>query len=201
MKASTELEKESYGCCTSTSRSRSTSKRSARSPPARSSGGATPTHGAESRHLQVRPVDVEQGLQRTQLERALHSIDVGGTQLEFTDEQVLHARRHIRTHLQADGKGATPLPQELGLNGGNQVLGFTVGQVEVVVAGDAEVVLAHHLHAGEQALQVEGDHLLERDETARTWQRDKPRQQGRHLDPGEALLPAQGVAHHHSQVQ
>ena len=51
------------------------------------------------------------------------------------------------------------------------------------------------LHAGEQLVEVRGDHLLERDEPLAVGQHDEAGQQRRHLDPREAPLAGVGVAH------
>ena len=45
-----------------------------------------------------------------------------------------------------------------------QQVGGVVGDLQVGVAGDAEGVVVDDLHAGEERVEVVGDHLLERHE-------------------------------------
>ncbi len=74
--------------------------------------------------------------------------------------------------------------------------------LDVLVAGDAERVLLDDLHAGEQLVEVRGDDVLERDEPgALPSIGHEPRQQRRHLDPGEVLAAGRAVAHEHREVE
>ena len=57
------------------------------------------------------------------------------------------------------------------------------------------------LHIGKQRVEVGGDDLLERDESVAAGQHEEPREERRHLDPGEALVPRDGVADHDGQVE
>ena len=57
------------------------------------------------------------------------------------------------------------------------------------------------LHAREEAVEVRGDDLLERNEPLAVGEHEEARQEGRHLDACEALLAGHRVAHHHREVQ
>ena len=87
-----------------------------------------------------------------------------------------------------------------------QVLVAVLLDLEVGVAGDPERVALGHLHAGEQLRQVRGDQVLERQEVS-TRRRvlggdpDQARHVVGHLDPGEPLGTALGVAHGDRQVE
>ena len=69
-----------------------------------------------------------------------------------------------------------------------------VVELEVGVAGDAERVVGDDLHAGEQPVEVRGDHLLERHEPLAVGHHEEAGEQRRDLHPGEALLAGLGVA-------
>ena len=93
----------------------------------------------------------------------------------------------LRVDLEAHRDAELRALAEHVLHRGEEVLGV-VGELEVGVAGDAERVVLEHLHAGEQRVEVRGDHLLERDEARAAGHRDEAGEQRRHLDPREALL-------------
>ena len=95
----------------------------------------------------------------------------------------------------------TPAAPQLGLDGRQQILGIAVDLIEVAVAGHPERVVGDHLHAGEQRLQVQRDHVLQRHIALALDERDETREHRRDLDAGEALLVALGVADHDSEVQ
>ena len=95
---------------------------------------------------------------------------------------------------------AEPAAQQLLLQRGEQVLGVVLLDLEVLVAGDPEGVHAEHLHAGEQPLEVLGDDVLERHEPL-VADGHEPREDRRHLDPGEVLLAGLRVAHQHGEVE
>ena len=64
----------------------------------------------------------------------------------------VHAGAHLEPHDLAEAAAA-----QLVLDGAQQVVGL-VGDREVGVARDPEVVVAEDLHAGEQLVEVAGDH-------------------------------------------
>jgi hypothetical protein len=91
---------------------------------------------------------------------------------------------------------------ELVLHRLQQVVGL-VGDVEVGVAGDLEVPVVEHLGAGEERIQVRGDHVLERDERAVALadREEAPEQLLRHLHAGDDLVAAVGVAQQHREAE
>jgi len=96
---------------------------------------------------------------------------------------------------------AEPAPVELELDGCQQVLGIVLVHAGIGVAGDPEHVVLGDGHGREEAVQVGGDHLLDRDDPTGVGQHHEPRQQRRHLDPGDPLLVGGRVDHPHHQVQ
>ena len=93
------------------------------------------------------------------------------------------------------------LPAQLVLDRGQQVCGFLIDQVKVGIARHTEWVLADDLHPREQLTQVQGDHVLERNEPLTIGQGYEAGQERRHLDPGKAHVVPDGVADHHGEVQ
>ena len=94
-----------------------------------------------------------------------------------------------------------PAAAKLGLDGGQEIFGVAVHVVEVAVTRDAERVMVDDLHAGEQRLQVQRDHVLHRYVALAFGERNETRQHWRHLHASEALLVALRVAHDHREVE
>ena len=92
-------------------------------------------------------------------------------------------------------------PPQLGLDGGEQILGVAVDVVEIAVARDPERMVVDDLHAGEERLQVQRDHVLQRHIALSFDQRDQTRQHRRDFDPRESGLVALLVPHDHGEVQ
>ena len=124
-------------------------------------------------------------------------IDVAGIDAELAGEQLEDVRVHRLLDLEPDGRTEAPA-HELAFEGLQQVLGLVLVDVEVLVAGHPEGVVLQHLHAGKQLLEMGGDDVLERHEVFVAHVREA-RQQRRHLDPREVLLPRLRVAHHDRQ--
>ena len=80
-------------------------------------------------------------------------------------------------------------------------MGLFLLNLEVGIAGDPEGVMGDDLHAGEQRVEMGGDHLLERHEPLTVRHHHEPRQDRRDLDPGEPGHPGPRVAHEDSQVE
>ena len=84
-----------------------------------------------------------------------------------------------------------------------QQVGGVVGDLQVGVAGDAEGAVVHDLHAGEEHVEVVGDHLLERHErdslgALTGLDGDEAGEDlGGDLHAGEHGLVVDGVAHEH----
>ena len=166
-------------------------------------GAAEPRLGGRrpGLRLQVRPVEAGEHHEVVEPQQAVDGVDVAGRELELVDQQRQHRGRHSRLDLQAHPPRPPALAPELDLDRGQQVLGLAVHIVQVGVASDPENVVSRDLHAREERLQVVGDHLLEGHEARAVGQDHEAGQQGRHLDAGEALPPAQRIAHQHGQVQ
>ena len=118
-------------------------------------------------------------------ERPLHLVELGFAELELVEEEVEHPARHPLGDLQPHHGGEAALA-ELLLDHFQQVLGGLLVAVDVGVAGHPEGVGLDDLHAGEQAVEVVGDHLFERHEAERLRHLHPARQHVRRLDPGEA---------------
>ena len=99
--------------------------------------------------------------------------------------------------------------KQLALHRLQQVLGVVLFDLDVLVARDPERVVVHHLHAGEQVVQVRADDLLERHKAARLVGQGRgvgdlgglalgvdaqePGQRLGHLDAGKVLLAGVGI--------
>ena len=101
-----------------------------------------------------------QAHQVIEAEGALDSVEVFRLHAGALQQQIHHRIGHLVGHLQAHHLPAHAAFAQALLQGLHQVVGLQVAQFQVGVAGDTEEVVALHLHAGEQQLQVEGHHLL-----------------------------------------
>ena len=70
---------------------------------------------------------------------------------------------HVVGDLEPDRR-AEAAAQQLLLEGLDEVLGLVLLDLDVLVAGDAELVVLDDLHAREQLVEVVGDQVFERDE-------------------------------------
>ena len=93
-----------------------------------------------------------------------------------------------------------PAPAQLQLDRLEQVVGLLVLERQVGVAGDAERRRLLDHHAGEQRVQLGGDQLLDGHE-ARARRPREAREDGRHLDPGEAAIVGLGVGDHRGDAE
>ena len=118
-------------------------------------------------------------------ERPLDLVDLGLAELELLEEQLEHPARHPPRHLQPHHGGEPALAQLL-LDHLQEILGRLLVALHVGVAGHPEGVGLDDLHAGEQPVEVVGDHLLQRHEAQRLRHLHPARQDVRRLDPGEA---------------
>ena len=142
--------------------------------------------------LEVGTVEAVELPQEVEADRAAQAIHVVGVQVELAHEQLEHLVAHRVGDLEADGPVEAAAAQ-LHLDGFEQVVGLLLLDREVGVAGDAERRRLLDLHAGEQAVEMGDDELLG-GEVATLVDRHEAREQVGHLDPGEALLAALGVA-------
>ncbi len=206
----TLVEKESYGWCRRMSRSRSTAKKSvglALSTSA-SARGVRPAKRGNCRSGRSRSATT---LRPVRSSGAGKLVDLGVHDPELAHQQLAHLAGHVGGQLEPDRR-AEPAPQQLLLQGLEEVLGVVLLDLEVLVAGDPERVVLHDLHPGEEVVQVGGDELLERNEAHRCERidvavdadrlhHDEPGQRLRHLDPSEVLLLRRGVAHDDGEVE
>ena len=151
--------------------------------------------------LQVGTVELPQSAQAAEIEQALALIHISRLQLQLSGEQIQHLGRHPGLDLEPDHPRVTAAAAQLGLDGGEQILGIAVDVVEVAVAGDAERVMCDDVHAGEERLQMKRDHVLERHVPRVLAERNEPRQDGRNLDAREMLLPPLRVSHGDREVE
>ncbi len=155
--------------------------------------------GDEGRELEVGAVDPVGYLhQAHQVDRAVLLVEVVGIELKLPEQEGGHRGRAVVGDFQPYRRAVMPLRQ-LALQGLAQVLGFLVVDEQVGVAGDAELVAAFDLHAGEQladmgvqdrrqeheAVFAAGDFLRHADDA---------RQRARRLHHGGAGIAAEGVA-------
>ncbi len=89
--------------------------------------------------------------------------------------------------LEPDG-GLEPAAHQLALQRLQQVLRDVLVDLQVADPGHPEHVMLQDVQTDEQLAQVRGDHVLQRHEPVRSG-RQEPRQQRRHLHPGENGLP------------
>ena len=147
---------------------------------------------ARGRHalriLELRPVDLRDLEQAAEVERRGQAVDLLRGDRELLHEQVERRVIHVVGDLEADGRAEAALQQPL-LERLDEVLGLVLLDLDVLVAGDAELVVLEDLHAGEQVAEVVGDEVFERDEAhaAGTVIRElhEPGEQRRHLDARE----------------
>ena len=148
-------------------------------------------HSAPLVVLEVGPVELEQLAEIGEVEHPLERVDdvVGDAEplLELVAHRPGHRPGHLETRHLAEARAA-----QLELDGLEQVVGL-VRHVEVGVARDAEERPLAHVHPGEEARQIVGQHVLEGDEPPATAERQEPRQALRHLDPREPLLSRVGI--------
>ena len=150
--------------------------------------------------LQVRAIQLEQGPQPVEAERADAARHRLLGHVELTDEQLADLVGRVGLDLEAD-RLAEPAPTQLHLDRREQVVGLLLLEGQVGVAGDAEGDRLQDVHAGEQVVEVGGDDLLERDEALAVGHDDEPGQHRRHLHPREPPVAGHRVPEHDGQVQ
>ena len=151
--------------------------------------------------FQVGTVELPQSAEAAEVEQALALVHICRLQLELSREQLQNLGRHPGLDLEPDHPRVPAATAKLGLNRGQKILGIAVDIVEVAVARDAERVMGDDVHAGEERLQVQGDHVLEGHVPGLLAERDEARQDGRDLHPREVLLAPLRVAHGYGQVE
>ena len=141
--------------------------------------------------------------ERGQVEQPGYPQHVVAVHVQFPDERLQHQIGHRRGNLQPHRR-PEPAPRQFPFQRLQQVLVAVLLDLQVGVAGHPEQVMLDDLHPGEQRAQVCRDEFLQRQEAVRP-AAGLDGHQARHvvgyLDPGEQLLPAVRVAHHHGEVQ
>ena len=136
-----------------------------------------------------------------EVEQAVDVVDLAVLEPQGLDQLLAQLRVHpggdLEPHDLAEAAAA-----DLVLDRLQQVVGL-VGDGEVGVAGDAEVAVVEHFDAGEEHVEVGGDHLLERHEglAALADRQEAAEQLLRHLDPGDDLGAALGIAQQHTEAE
>ena len=103
------------------------------------SGWVRGTNGVEA---QVGALEVGDDVEAAQVERRRQPVDLRAGDAELAHQQVEHVVVHVLLDLEAHRR-AEPAPGQLLLQGGEEVLGVVLLDLEVLVAGDPEgVVLA-----------------------------------------------------------
>jgi hypothetical protein len=149
--------------------------------------------------FEIRTIEPDELLQLREVEQALDEIDLVLAGNETPFETLEHPLGDGSRNLDADDV-AEPPPAQLVLHRFQEVVRF-VGDFEVGVARDSERAALHDLHLREEAREKVADHALERDEETPLADRQKARQELRHLDPGEALLAGLGITHEDAEAQ
>ena len=111
--------------------------------------------------VQLGPIDLGEVEQAAQIERTGQAVDLLRGDVELADQQVEREVVHVVADLEPDRR-AEPAPQQLGLEGLDEVLGLVLLDHDVLVAREAERVVVEDLHAGEEVFEVVRDELLER---------------------------------------
>ena len=117
----------------------------------------------ERRVVQVGALEVGDEVEAAQVERGRQPVDLAVADPELADEQVEDVVVHVLVDLEAHRR-AEPATGQLLLQGGEEVLGVVLLDLEVLVAGDPEGEVLVHLHPGEELVEVGGDDVLERHE-------------------------------------
>ncbi len=153
----------------------------------------------ERRVLQLLARQVGDVVQAAQVERAGQPEHLLVGDAELGDQQLEHLRRDGLLDLEAHRR-AEAAAQQLLLEGGEEVLGVVLLDLEVLVAGDPEGVHLEHVHAGEEPLEVLADDVLQRHEPL-VADGDEALEDRRHLDAGEVVLAGARVAQQHREVE
>ncbi len=154
--------------------------------------------------LEPGPVDLGQLEQPAEIEWSRQSVYILFRDVEFAHEQVEGELVHVVRDLEADRRSEPPA-QQLALEGLDEVLRLVLLDLDVLVAGDAELVVVENFHAREEVPQVIGDEVFERDEAQQAAavirKLHEAGQHRRHLEASEFLFADLGVAHPDRQVE
>ncbi len=136
-----------------------------------------------------------------EVDQAVDVVDLAVFQPQGADQLLAQLRVHPGGDLQPHDL-AEAAAADLVLDRLQEVVGL-VGNGEIGVAGDPEVAVVDHLGAGEEQVEVGGDRLLQRHEglAVLAERQEAAEQLLRHLDPGDDLGPALGIAQQHAEAE
>jgi hypothetical protein len=120
----------------------------------------------ERRVAQLADVQVGDGGQAGQVQRAGHPVHRAPVHAQLGDQPVQHVAGHRVLDLEPDRR-VEAAPQQLPFQRLQQVLGEVLVDLQVPHAGDPEHVIFHDVQAREQLSQVSRDHVLDRHEPVR----------------------------------
>ena len=141
--------------------------------------------------LQIGSLDLEQLPQEAQVDGRSVERDVLRCQFELPDEQAQQVVAHVVRDLEAD-RPLEAAPAQFHLDRFEQVVGLFLLEREVGVAADAERCPLLDDHADEQAVELGGDQLLDRQEASAA-ERHQTGEDARHLESGETAVAGFGV--------
>ena len=185
MNFSTEAVNDSYGWCRKMSPARICANRSTGSS---SSVGMQPERDDRDvrRRLEVRAVEVDELPQGGEVHHPGDLERVLVADVDALHEDLAGQLGHRALDLEPHGIAEPPAPDLL-LDREQEIVRLVLLDRDVGVAGHPEQVRLDDLHAPEQLVQVRLDDLVEEDELVAP-DREQAGEQGRDLDPGEAVL-------------
>ena len=145
--------------------------------------------------LQFGAVQAVQRVEPRDVERDRALVDLILLEVQLARQEFKHLGRRAGLDLEANTARAPATAQQDRLDLLQEVARLVLLHIQIGVAGDPEHVVRAHLHAGEQPIQVRGDHVFDRDEPLPVGQREEPRQQRGHLQPREPTTARGRIAH------
>ena len=165
-------------------------------------GGGSDASGGDRRPrlvLEVRPFELEQLPEETQVEWRSVERDVVHREVELTHEQFEHLGADVVRDLEAH-RLVEATPTKLHLDRFEEVFGLLFFEGEVGVAADPERRPVLDDHADEQAVELRRDQLLDRQVAAGRDRHETWEQLG-YLEAGETAVTGFGIGHVDSQRQ
>ncbi len=119
--------------------------------------------------------------------------------VEFADQQLQHGFVDVLFDFEANRRTPGLAAQQLLFEGEQQVFGVVLFDFDILIAGHAEGAVGDDLHAGEELIQMSGDHLLQRNEPP-VAQRHEPAQHIGDFHPCELGDATHRIADQHGEV-
>ena len=148
-------------------------------------------------------IRTSKGMQLTQtceIDQCLVTGDVGGIQIELSDEQFEHllvdAGLDLEPHCPSESSAA-----QFQFDGGQEIVGVLVLDRQVGITRHPKGCTLLDDHAHEESAQVGRDHILDRYEPRTVPERHQAGKDRWHLDPSETSLARHRIAHHGRQAQ